>query len=597
MSRSAPHLHLTRFFQATLAACALWAMGPAPADEAGAPPTAAPEKSPAAPPRADAATAADPGASPGQAELDAAIDVKIGARSLNDYDRVLKHCRRAIELGLDADAKRFAEELYTGTLVDRAGLLVDVIYGGKPPDPQWPRMRALALSDLTEILARDPNLGQAHLMIARLEALPRGDRVRARTAALKAIELLGDDRLQQARAHLVLGSLEDDAAARRQHYDQAVELSPRDADVLRTRGLALLVAGDHAQARDDLAAAIEEEPQDASLREAYGMACLMSDRLDDAAGAFDRAIELNPDAAGPYAYRGRLHAVRGELDAAIADIDRAIEIDPTDASTYVLRARVHQQAGEEDAAIDDVESVLGDDPGNPEALELRGLILADQGDYAGAIRDFRRLVGKNAEDTALVTQLGMLYLMARQPREAIRRFTRALEIDENHFPSRRGRSDALISIGDHAAALADLERAHEQRPDDAAVLNNLAWLLATSPDEQLRDGARAIELATKACEKSEWKEAHIVSTLAAGYAEAGDFESALKYSRQSVETSDPEAGVREQLESELASYEKKQPWRERQEVEEQPLEGEPEPAAAAAGAAAPAAPRRPFDDE
>ncbi len=585
MSRSVPHPPRTSILQATLAAAL--AAFPAGADEAGAPPAAASPKPAAAP-------VADPGVSPGQAELDAAIDVKIGARSLNDYDRVLKHCRRAIELGLDADAKRFAEELYTGTLVDRAGLLVDVIYSGKPPDPQWPRMRSLALSDLAEILARDPNLGQAHLMIARLEALPRGDRDRARTSAQKALELLGDDRLQQARAHLVLGSLEDDAAARRRHYDQAVELSPRDADVLRTRGLALLVSGDHAQAREDLAVAIEEEPQDASLREAYGMACLMSDRLDDAQGAFDRAIELNPDAASPYAYRGRLHAVRGDLEAAIADIDRAIELDPADASTYVLRARVHQQAGEEDAAIEDVESVLGDDPGNVEALELRGLILADQGDYAGAIRDFRRLVGKNPDDAAIVSQLGMLYVMARQPREAIRRFTRALEIDDNHFPSRRGRSDARISIGDHAAALADLEQALAQRPDDTGVLNNLAWLLATSPDEQLRDGARAIELATKACEKSEWKEAHIISTLAAGYAEAGDFESARKYSRQSVEKSDPEAGVREQLESELASYEKNEPWRERQEVEEQPLGDEPEPAATGA---APAAPRRPFDDE
>jgi len=530
----------------------------------------------------------------GQEELDAAIDVKIGARSLNDYDRVLKHCRRAIELGLDAQSKRFAEELYVGTLVDRAGLLVDVIYGTKPPDPQWPRLRTLALADLAEILDRDPALGQAHLMVARLEALPRGDRDRARAAARRAIELLGDDRLQQARAHLVLGSLEDAPAARREHYDRAIELAPRDAEILRTRGLSLLVAGESDAARADLAAALEEEPLDAGLHEAFGMACLMGNRLDEAEAAFDRAVELNPDAASPLVNRARMHAVRGDLEASIADIDRAIELDPADATAYVLRARIRQQAGNEAEAIEDIESVLGDDPGNVEALELRGLMLADKGDYTAAIRDFRRLVAKNPTDAAMVSQLGMLHLMARQPREAIRRFTRALEIDEDHFPSRRGRSDARISIGDHASALADLEKALEMRPEDPGVLNNLAWLLATTPDEALRDGARAIELATMACERSEWKEAHIISTLAAGYAESGDFENARKYSRQSVETSDPEAGVREQLENELASYERNEPWREKQQMDEEPLEGEPPPGTPAA--AEPARPRRPFDD-
>ena len=109
--------------------------------------------------------------------------------------------------------------------------------------------------------------------------------------------------------------------------------------------------------------------------------------------------------------------------------------------------------------------------------------------------------------------------------------------------------------------------------DNNGVLNNLAWLLATSPDDELRDGKRAIELATKACEKTEWKQAHIISTLAAGYAETGDFEKAREFSRKAVETGDPSAEVKEQLASELASYEKEKPWRERQEVEEAALDG------------------------
>jgi lipopolysaccharide biosynthesis regulator YciM len=106
------------------------------------------------------------------------------------------------------------------------------------------------------------------------------------------------------------------------------------------------------------------------------------------------------------------------------------------------------------------------------------------------------------------------------------------------------------------------------------VLNNLAWLLATSPDDAIRDGARAIELATKACEETEWKQAHIVSTLAAGYAEAGDFAKAREYSQKAVDLGGESDEVKQQLKSELASYEAEKPWRERQEVAEAKPEGD-----------------------
>lgn len=540
--------------------------------------------------------------SPGQADLDAAIEAKLSVDQLDDFGTVLDLCKKAVEKGLDADATKFAEELYTGTLVDRAGMLVEAIFDSPTPDAQWPRMRAFAMRDLNEVVERDPQIGQAHLMIARLEALPGGNRERAATAAAKALELVGNDRLQQAQAHVVLGSIEEDVAKRLDHFGKAVELAPRDVEIRRTRGLALLVEDEFDKAREDLLVATEEEPDDASLFEALGMACMMGDRLDDAEKAFDRALEIDPEAAGVLLQRARLLAVRGEKERSLADIDKVLDVAPDDASARVLRARVHQQAGDTDKALADLEEVLRDEPDLEGALELRGLIAAEREDYDAAIRDFRRLLAKNADDPVLVTQLGTLYLAAKQPREAIKRFTRALELDEENFPSRRGRSDAEITIGDHKAALSDLEKALELRPDDTGVLNNLAWLLATSPDDALRDGKRAIELARKACEKTEWREAHIVSTLAAGHAEAGDFEGAKKFSRQAVDLGDDASEVKSQLEEELASYEAGKPWRERQELAEATA-GPSTPRREASGPdrepqppKEPRKPRRPFDE-
>ncbi|MFM7137687.1 MAG: tetratricopeptide repeat protein [Planctomycetota bacterium] len=541
---------------------------------------------------------------PGQESLNEAIDAKLAVHELDDYARVLELCRKAVDKGLDEESRKFAEDLYTGTLIDRAGMLTEAIFRPGRPDQQWQRIRAFAMRDLEEVVGRDPKIGGAHLMIARLQALPGGDKEKAAQAAAKALGLLGDDRLQRAQATLVLADLTEDAREKAAFYDAAVELSPRDAEVRRARGLFRLTADEYDAAREDLTVAAEEDPQDAAVQEALGLACLMDEKLDDAKAAFGRAIDLEPDAIGPLLQRARIWAIEGDRDQAIEDIDRAIDIDPEKPAALLLRARIHQQAGDTDAALVDIETILEDKPDTPGALELRGLIAAEQEDYAAAIRDFRKLAARDPDDAAVIGQLGMLYLAAKQPQEAIRRFTRALEIDGDNFPCWRGRSDAAIAIGDHPAALADLEKALALEPDDSGVLNNLAWLLATSPDDEIRDGKRAIELATEACEGTKWEEAHIISTLAAAYAETGDFEAARNYSKQAVEQAGEDDEVQEQLAAELAGYEAGKPWRERQTQEEAGVapgagqDAKPAAARPAAAADEPAPPgRRPCEDD
>lgn len=553
-----------------LLACGLLAAtaGIAAAEPAGA--VAEPGVQQAAQPTAQPAAEE---ASPGQDDLDAAVDAKLSAQSIDDFANVLDLCKRAIKKGLAEDQNRFAEDLYTDTLMYRAGRIVQAIYEADTPDPQWPRLRSFAMRDLNEVVGRDPAIGDAQLMIAQLESLPGGNRERARTAAEKAIELLPDDMLQTAQAHIVLGNTtdEDDREERASHYDKAVELAPRDKEIRRTRGLFHLLTDEFAKARTDLEAAIEADPEDASMQEALGLSLMMDDKLEDAETAFDRAIKLDPDSSSALLQRARVRAMRGERPEAIADLDKAVRIAPDEAVPLVLRARIHQQAGDTARASADIEQVLEKHPDHPAALELRGLIAAENNDYAAAIGDFRRLVAKKPDDAVLIGQLGMLYLGAKQPRQAIKRFSRSIELDEDNFASWRGRSDAEISIGDHKAALVDLEQALKLEPADAGVLNNLAWLLATSPEDSIRDGKRAIELAQKACEETTWKQPHIVSTLAAGYAESGDFDEARKYSKQAVDSDASSPEVKKQLEGELASYAAEKPWREKQEQDDQPL--------------------------
>ena len=557
-----------------------------------------------------------PNANEGQADLDAAIEQKLSAQSLDDFERVIDLCRRAIRKGLPEDSKDFANNLIVGTLIDRSAMLVDAIFDAPRPTPDWPRMRSFAMRDLSELVKRDPKLGIAHLMIARLQALPGGNPDEAKKSADKAIQFLSPDQspIELAEAHIVQGNLLENGPERAAHYDKAVALAPTDARFRRTRGLFRLLRNEFGLARKDFIAALKHDPNESGVYEALGMSYMMDNELDDedrlegAKNAFDKAIEITPDSVAPRLQRARVLAMLGEQPGALADLDKAIEISPQNAVPLVLRARIQQQSGNLKAAANDLAKVLKAQPGNVAALELRGLMAADAGEYSAAIRDFTTIAKQDPPDPLVLGQLGMLHLAAKQPRAAIAWFEKSLSIDKTLFLSLRGRSDALISIGEHKEAARDLKAALTLHPDDSGVLNNLAWLFATSPDNDLRDAAQAVELATKACEETEWKAAHIISTLAAGYAESGDFEKACEFSKKALDVDAGNGGIDEQLRKELKSYKAKKPWREKQSMPEAKLSND-EASSDSPGAGSPdkiittrnqqpnsqGKPRRPFD--
>ncbi|MHC4557154.1 MAG: WD40 domain-containing protein [Planctomycetota bacterium] len=72
-------------------------------------------------------------------------------------------------------------------------------------------------------------------------------------------------------------------------------------------------------------------------------------------------------------------------------------------------------------------------------------------------------------------------------------------------------------------------------PCCAVAINDLAWLRINCPPDQARDTAKALEEAKKACELTEWKNYHYISTLAAAYSEAGDFDSAVKWQQRAID--------------------------------------------------------------
>ena len=125
------------------------------------------------------------------------------------------------------------------------------------------------------------------------------------------------------------------------------------------------------------------------------------------------------------------------------------------------------------------------------------------------------------------------------------------------------RAACFYGMGKSDQAIASFAAVVQNHPDFAQGYNDYAWLLATGTDDKFRDGKKAIELATKACELTEWKSAGFLDTLAAAYAEVGDFDSALKWQAEAIANADSELPeVKEEIQSRLALYKDKKPYRE-----------------------------------
>jgi tetratricopeptide (TPR) repeat protein len=254
---------------------------------------------------------------------------------------------------------------------------------------------------------------------------------------------------------------------------------------------------------------------------------------------------------------------QGRIDEAIQECDAALRLNPNDGEAWTNLGLAMLRLGRNGGAAIDFRSATQVDPNFAEAWSDLGLALANQGEIDEAIAQFRKAAQVGPAFAGARYNLGLALIRQGRIDEAIEQFRAALRIDPDYGDAEYDLGLALFQQGDAGDAISHMERALELEPANTSVQISLAWMLATAPKPALRDGKRAVELASDADRSSGGGDVGILRTLAAAYAQAGEYYDAVRATQAALQLAESgtNSDLEQKLETELKLYQAGQPYK------------------------------------
>jgi tetratricopeptide (TPR) repeat protein len=267
---------------------------------------------------------------------------------------------------------------------------------------------------------------------------------------------------------------------------------------------------------------------------------LNKQRWDDAISTCNDALRLKPGNFEALSKRALAWSQKGDIDKALNDYESALKIKPASPIQLALRSGLYVKKRRFDLAMRDLTAAIAADPKFAMAYGMRG-------DLSFAMLNFPRAIADMTEAIKL------------DPTDAHSYFIRARAYNKSAGTS--SGPGTRTAEEDYLAAVRDLKQAVKLDPKLADGFNQLAWLQATCPEVKARDGRSAVANALKACDLAAYKNAGYLDTLAAAYAEAGDFDNAVTWQYGAIELA--AQSNKPAMQQRAKAYEQRQPFHEK----------------------------------
>jgi tetratricopeptide (TPR) repeat protein len=277
----------------------------------------------------------------------------------------------------------------------------------------------------------------------------------------------------------------------------------------------------------------------------------------------ERAAASSPVFARTFVELGEALARAGRTDDAMANLRRAVELDERVGEAHAALAGLLDRARRPAEALAEYEVAVELLPDNDGIRGRLAELLLAQGRSADALVHFETLATGSGGDARPLVGLAMCQRALGRVDEAIRSLQAACERDAKLVAAWQVLAQTLEQQRRYADAVDALRRGLSATPDQPALSLMLAWLLATAPDDGVRDGAQAQAIAERLRDQTSGRDARVLDVLAAAHAEQGRFTDARAAIDQAVAVAKAagQAGLVTELEARRALYTAGKPHR------------------------------------
>jgi len=295
---------------------------------------------------------------------------------------------------------------------------------------------------------------------------------------------------------------------------------------------------------------------------------------DSAINIYDKVLKINPNNADIYYNRGLAWAYKRDLENAISDYTKALEIKKDFKDAYHNRGLLFSKMGKYNLAILDFTKALQLNPDNSQKLNIifnRAYAWSEMNHFEKAIEGYTEALKIHEMSKVNPSDLPEVYYYRGESwygkgnlDNAISDYTKAIQKKPDYDKAIFRRADRLSENKDYASAIIDYEKAIGLNPENTLAHNNYSWLLSTCPNGRFRNGEKALKLALKANELIT-NEVIYLDTLAAAYAEKGNFEKAIQIEEKAVSLLRNDKRdlnkLKDDFKKRLKSFKAEKPWR------------------------------------